>query len=60
VQSPRIEVPASDLRELQVYITVPADELGALESQSTPFEFVINDTQAQTRDSVTTTFRRPQ
>jgi cytochrome c oxidase accessory protein FixG len=60
VQSPRIEVPASDLRELQVYITVPADELGALESQSTPFEFVTNDTRAETRDSVTTTFRRPQ
>ncbi len=58
--APEIDVPASDLRELQVHLTVPAGQLPALENVSTPFEMVINDTQSETRDSVTTTFRRPQ
>ncbi|RIA47807.1 cytochrome c oxidase accessory protein CcoG [Dichotomicrobium thermohalophilum] len=60
MQSPDIEVPASDLRELQVHVTVPAEKLGDLEGASTPFQFVINDTQAETSNSVTTTFRRPE
>jgi len=60
VQSPEIEVPASDLRELRVHVTVPADKLGAVESTSAPFRFVINDTQAETSSEVTTTFRRPE
>jgi len=58
--SPDIEVPASDLRELQVHVTVPAGQLDALERGATPFEFVINDTQADSSNSVTTTFRRPE
>jgi len=60
IESPVIEVPASDLRELRVHVTVPADRLANLEEASAPFSFVVNDTQSQTRDSVNTTFRRPQ
>jgi cytochrome c oxidase accessory protein FixG len=60
LQAPDIEVPASDLRELLVHVTVPADQLSTLETESTPFRFVIDDTQSETSSSVTTTFRRPE
>ncbi len=59
-QSPEITVPASDLRELRVHVTVPADKLSALEASPAPFAFSISDTQAETQSSVRTTFRRPE
>ena len=59
-RAPDITVPASDLRELRVHLTVPAERLSALEGTATPFAFVINDTQAETSSRVTSTFRRPE
>jgi len=58
--TPEITVPASDLRELRVHVTVPKDALSALEGAETRFRFEINDLQSEARSSATTTFRRPE
>jgi len=58
--SPRIEVPASDVRALRVYVTVPRSGLSKLDGSETLFRFAIKDTRSDTRSSVGTTFRSPQ
>ncbi len=58
--APEITVPASDLRELRVHVTVPKDALAALDGAETRFRFDINDLQSEARSSATTTFRRPE
>ncbi len=58
--SPMIDVPASSLRELRVHVSVPKQQLRALERDATPFNFVIRDTGSDSINTVTTTFRSPQ
>ena len=40
---PRIEVATDDLRELRVYVTVPAGRLGQLIPASNPITFLVKD-----------------
>ncbi len=58
--TPEITVPASDLRELRVHVTVPKNALAALDDAETRFRFEINDLQSEAQSSATTTFRRPE
>jgi cytochrome c oxidase accessory protein FixG len=43
VASPRIAIPTDNLREIRVFVTVPASDLAALGAPQTPFAFVVRD-----------------
>ncbi len=59
-QAPRISVPAGDLRELRLLVSVAAERLGDLSGEETAFTLIIRDVAGQIERRVQTTFRRPQ
>ncbi len=58
--SPQIEVPSGNLRELRVHVSVPRAERDALAEVETPFSFVVHDAASQRTSIVNSTFRRPE
>ncbi|HWB44584.1 MAG TPA: cytochrome c oxidase accessory protein CcoG [Hyphomicrobiaceae bacterium] len=54
-----IRVTTDDLRELRVFVTVPADWLARHKDHSTPFSLVVRDLQSGHETARTTQFQRP-
>jgi cytochrome c oxidase accessory protein FixG len=55
----QVGVPAGELRELRLLVSVPAQRLGELSDAETLFAFIIRDAAGLSERRVQTTFRRP-
>ena len=55
----RVRVGTDDLRELRVYVTVPAADVARLPTGSAPFTLVVRDTAAQAETARQTAFQLP-
>jgi cytochrome c oxidase accessory protein FixG len=55
----RIRVPADNVEELRVFVTVPASSLGGLSAPATPFSLVVTDTVSGASARRSTVFQSP-
>ncbi|MEQ1613985.1 MAG: hypothetical protein ABL904_14665, partial [Hyphomicrobiaceae bacterium] len=54
-----IRIGTDDLRELKVYVTVPAVEVKKLQGASTPVSLIVRDTGSKTEMTRRTNFQTP-
>ncbi|MCB1512064.1 MAG: cytochrome c oxidase accessory protein CcoG [Hyphomicrobiaceae bacterium] len=58
-KAPEVDVETDNLREIRVFVTVPASAVGRLKPPATTFTFVVKDVKSGTTTERRTTFRSP-
>ncbi len=58
-EQPAVRVATDDLRELRLFVTVPASELGQLQAPQSPFSLVVHDAASTTEMARRTHFQIP-